>query len=50
MKIVNFRGMRKAKIITVLEGSGTEDDIFKEVIYVYDEKNELLGVVKETTI
>lgn len=45
IKPINFRGVAKAQIITVLEGEGVESDPVRLVYYVIDEYGKLLGVI-----
>ncbi len=41
----NFRGVSMAVLIKVLEGDGTTEHPFEEVIYVYQD-NKIVGIIK----
>jgi hypothetical protein len=42
----NFRAFKKAYVVTVREGKGTEDDLARLVHYVFDsESGERIGVI-----
>ena len=49
MKITNYRGIKPASIVTVLEGKGTEDSPFTEVMYVVA-MEDVQGFIRPITI
>lgn len=38
-----FNGLKKAFIVKVIEGNGTEDSVAREVVYVFDENLQEIG-------
>jgi hypothetical protein len=45
----NYRGIKPASIVTVLEGNGTEDSPFTEVLYVII-MQDVRGLIRPVTI
>lgn len=41
----NFKGMHKAYVVTVLEGNGTHEQVYRLVTYVYNEDGTFIGAM-----
>lgn len=42
---MNHQGIQKVIMVTTLEGNGTNQDPFREVHTIYDNENNLIGVI-----
>ena len=49
MKLANYRDMKNAWIVEILEGSGTHEDPSRIVMWVHDKSGKLLGKIDPTT-
>jgi len=46
MDIKNFRGIKKVYMVTILEGQGTEESVYREVHYIYDDdEDKMIGKI-----